>query len=174
MRRLGPSCHGHPVAPVVAQRLLGREAITPRDVARRDLETAFALPAIDEEHGHPENSKTRTNVDEQGVATIGEPREGTYGHEHPDDDSDDGPDVSQRVELQFLEPLRDSRALVAIFGHSHSVPDQKERRPMPADRSPTETSKSAAFKTAENVMHLCARLICRTLELQQLMCHLCV
>jgi hypothetical protein len=98
----------------------------PRGVARRDLETASALPAIDEEHGHPENSKTRTNVDEQGIATIGEPRDGTYGQEHPDDDSDDGQHVPRRVELQLLESLRDSPVPGAIVSHAASVSDHGE------------------------------------------------
>lgn len=108
-------------------------------VARRGLETALALPAVDDEHGDPDDSETRPDVDEQGITTIREPRDGTDGHEHPDYDTDDGQDVSQRVELQLLESLWDSRALVAIFGHAHSVPEQKERRPMPADRWASDT-----------------------------------
>jgi len=98
----------------------------PRAVARPVLETAFALPSIDEEDGHPKNGKTGTNVDEQGIATTREPRDGTYGQEHPDDDSDDGQDVSQRVELQLLESLGDSPVSGAIFGHADSVSDQRE------------------------------------------------
>jgi hypothetical protein len=104
-------------------------------VARRDLETALALPAVDDEQGDPDDSETRPDVDEQGIPIICEPRDGTYGHERPDDDSDDGQDVSQRVELQLPEALRDLPALGSIFGHADSVPDHKERRPMPADRS---------------------------------------
>jgi hypothetical protein len=105
----------------------GRDALSAivyRAVVQRTSETTLGLPAVDEEHHHGDYDQARTDVDERGIAPVAEPRCSTYSHERPDDDGNDGQDISQRVELEPPEPPRYLLAFGTILSHGNSVSDQ--------------------------------------------------